>query len=81
MVSIKKGNNMDIVAIKNAIDTIFHVVTHEGDRKNIERYVKTAIKDRKQNECDASTDADINFLGLENVVEYVSDEAYGEVPF
>ena len=68
---------MDTVSIKQAMDTIFNVVTHEGDRENIKRYIKTGMKERRQMQCDAS----IEFLKLENVVEYVADEAYGDAPF
>ena len=78
-----KGKNIDIVAIKNAMDIIFSVVTHDADRKNIQRYVKTAIKELKQNTCDESTDADISFLGLDNVIEYIANDAYAsdDIPF
>ena len=56
---------MDTVSIKQAMDTIFNVVTHEGDRENIKRYIKTGMKERRQMQCDASIDADIEFLKLE----------------
>lgn len=78
---INERNDMDTVSIKQAMDTIFNVVTHEGDRENIKRYIKTGMKERRQMQCDASIDADIEFLKLENVVEYVADEAYGDAPF
>ena len=78
---INERNDMDTVSIKQAMDTIFNVVTHEWDWENIKRYIKNGMKERRQMQCDASIDADIEFLKLENVVEYVADEAYGDAPF